>query len=221
MLTLWPFAKVKTAEESISEKCQWCLLVWQTCMNLVEKLARHVQCQFSSTKDLQISEKPSWLYKSALLHRSTCYSYQCKKKITISENRSLLNATKILQQTKERSKQAESTAESIQHDNITRKGRPYLCLTVQLENRTAVDQQLEGAILRRHEGWVPHHFTVQTAIGIHCAWWQQQSNNNHSDNNNCKEKHLWHFHLNHFYFEDDGFRPWPNLPTGPLSIHIR
>ena len=27
-------------------------------------------------------------------------------------------------------------------------------------------------------------------------------------------------HLNYFYFEDDGFRPWPNLPTGPLSMHV-
>ena len=27
-------------------------------------------------------------------------------------------------------------------------------------------------------------------------------------------------HLNHFYFEGDGFRPWPNLPTYPLSMHI-
>ena len=24
-----------------------------------------------------------------------------------------------------------------------------------------------------------------------------------------------------FYFEDDGFRPWPNLPTGPFSMHMQ
>ena len=24
-----------------------------------------------------------------------------------------------------------------------------------------------------------------------------------------------------FYFDDDGFRPWANLPTGPLSMHIQ
>ena len=26
--------------------------------------------------------------------------------------------------------------------------------------------------------------------------------------------------MNHFYYEDDGFRPWPSLPTSPLSMHI-
>ena len=27
-------------------------------------------------------------------------------------------------------------------------------------------------------------------------------------------------YLNHFYYEDDGFWPWRNLPAGPLSLHI-
>ena len=26
---------------------------------------------------------------------------------------------------------------------------------------------------------------------------------------------------NHFYFEDDGFRPWPNLPTGSVKERER
>ena len=28
------------------------------------------------------------------------------------------------------------------------------------------------------------------------------------------------YHLNHFHFEDDGFRLWPNLPTSSPSMHI-